>query len=276
MANQTLPMVLPVPKSLIIVTEIREEPDCIDITYDDLTAPANCRNEGLRQKLWLPRKEFRKTSEGRMARSAKRKAKQVAAWATKMEDFELCGQSSIDIESNDCTVTFGVVGAFKNLELMNEDLSTALHSSWLNNFLIDFYAALLIGKSKPYGLVYFPSGIVRFDEGGFNKSELIMNKAFINVSTSTETIVTISNFGEHWIVIVADKRSFKLKIIDTLRGNYLSKQRVVQGLQIYGDLMTQAFKMGNFSNTKWSVTYFDAVVNQVTQFIYNTLNIYQR
>ncbi|CAG7724694.1 unnamed protein product [Allacma fusca] len=92
---------------------------------------------------------------------------------------------------------------------MDEDLSTTLHSSWLNNFLIEFYAALLIGKSKPYGLAYFPSGIVRFDDDYFKKSELIINKAFINVSTSTETIMTISNFGEHWIVIIADKRSRK-------------------------------------------------------------------
>ncbi|CAG7729822.1 unnamed protein product, partial [Allacma fusca] len=145
-------------------------------------------NEGLHHKLWIPRKEFRKTSEGRIARSTKRKAKRVAAWASKIKTSELGVPSNIDMDSN-CDETVGIVGVLKNLQLEEADLSTALNSSWLNNFLIDFYAELLITKFKPYGSVYFP----------------------------TEFIATISNFGDHWIVIIADKKSLKLKIVDTLR-----------------------------------------------------------
>ncbi|CAG7832339.1 unnamed protein product [Allacma fusca] len=73
----------------------------IALTYDALGGPVissySHKNEVLRLNLWIPGKEFRKTFEGRIVRSVKRKANHVATWASKMKNSELSGVNSIHV-----------------------------------------------------------------------------------------------------------------------------------------------------------------------------------
>ncbi|CAG7728537.1 unnamed protein product [Allacma fusca] len=119
-----------IPKTLMIVTNLIREPLCIDIIYDDITEPVDLCHQGLTQKIWIPTKEFRKTSEGRLARSAKRKHNRFSSRQSSVAGINVVDnlgeQSNNESWDDDC-----IVAVVKHENLDTRDLSTALNEAWL-------------------------------------------------------------------------------------------------------------------------------------------------
>ncbi|CAG7828379.1 unnamed protein product, partial [Allacma fusca] len=247
-----------IPKNIMLVTQISDHGDYIDLLYDDISSAAGVENQDKTCKIWIPKAQFRKTDQGRIARGEyrRRKRQQCSKKANAVV-------GKVDGQRPSSPTNPGlIVGAIKDLQLEFVDLETATGTSWLNGFVIDFFATCLVEKVKPYGISCMPSAAFWCTNGEFQFSDFVVTKFCGGVSLATERIVTVANFGNHWVLLVADRNSTVVSIADTLRGNCLTRDKLQSGVNKFGEILDRAFKRSVYTRSTWSYRFFEGVENQ--------------
>ncbi|CAG7818816.1 unnamed protein product [Allacma fusca] len=157
-----------------------------------------------------------------------------------------------------------IVGAIKcDLKLELADLETATGTSWLSGFVIDVFATCLVQNGKPFGITYMPSATFWCNNGEFQFSDYVVAKFCGGFSLATESIVTVANFGNHWVILVADQNSTLVRFTDTLRGKCLTRPILQSGVTKFGEVLDRAFKRYLYTRFIWSYRFFDGVENQI-------------
>ncbi|CAK5280138.1 unnamed protein product [Mycena citricolor] len=158
----------------------------------------------------------------------------------------------------------GVVSKYAREQVTRDDIARLLPSTWLNDEVINFYGALILGRSEgrkenapakpaPYSDIlnvhYFSTFFwSKLEKDGYEKSRLAKWTKKIDIFSKDSILIPVNHANVHWTAAAINFRQKRIESFDSMREE---RKRVHKLLRIYLDQEHRNKKNAPFDFTGW-------------------------